>query len=76
MSLQECYSEHTGYFLSLQTKMNKHIAAMGLGVPNTDVIKAFCDTFGNLPLDTLEDYSRTLDKFQAFTAGISWAMKQ
>ncbi len=76
MSLRDCYIQHSGYFLSLREKMNRYMASVGLNVPDTEVIKAFCDAFGNLPLDTVEDYSKALDEFRAFAVGVSWAMQQ
>jgi hypothetical protein len=76
MALEDCHLQHTGYFLSLQVKMENCIAGLHTNISHTEVIKAFCDAYGNLPLDSLEDYNRALDKFQAFVAGISWAIEQ
>ena len=74
MCLKECYSEHSGYFLRLQEDMNRHIASAGLREISTRIIEAFCNSFGDLSLNDIEDYRRILDSFRAFTIGVSWVL--
>ena len=76
MSLQDCYTEHSYYFPRLQEEMNRYTTKVGLHDLSVKIIEAFCTTFGNLPLDNVEDYKRTLDEFQVFASGVSWALRQ
>ena len=75
MHLQECYTEPSGYFLRLQKEMKQCIESAGLNDLNAKIIEAFCNTFGDLSLNDMEDYKRVLDSFHAFTIGVSWTLQ-
>ena len=75
MSLQDCYTEYSYYFPRLQEEMKRHIIKMGLHDRKAEIIEAFCTAFGNLPLDSPEDYRVTLNEFRVFATGVSWALR-
>ena len=75
MFLQDCYTEHSYYFLRLKEEMSRYIKKIGLHDLCARIIDAFCTTFGHLPLNSVEDYKRILNEFQVFASGVSWALR-
>jgi hypothetical protein len=76
MTLRECYNERSYYYLKLEYEMNRILGQNGSNSLGNGVIKAFCTgAFGNLQLDSTEDYKNILDVFQCFIAGAAWALR-
>ena len=76
MTLQDCYIEHSYYFLSLKENMRRIVDHSNLNGLGTQVIETFPTAFGNLPLNSLEEYRKVLDMFQSFVAGVAWTLEQ
>lgn len=74
MTLNECYTDRSYYFLRLEQEMARIVKGLGLNGSGPKAISAFCVTFGGLALGSTEDYKNILDEFQPFVAGIKWAL--
>jgi hypothetical protein len=75
MLLRDSYVEHRDYFLALEREMKRIAKVRGLNGLGTEVIDGFCTAFGDLPLNSTEEYKEILDIFRTFTAGVTWTLQ-
>ncbi len=60
------YTTKSSNFVIAQRNMNQIIAAAGLDEHKGKIISGFCSVYGNLTLNSTEDYMKMLQAFRSF----------